>query len=363
MTGQDNISEELRQISAFLATISRVTPYELPDGYFEHLAGRVLDRIQNGQSVLEYGLNNAGQTNWPGLPLTGSAYSVPEGYFEGFAGKLMNRIKAGQQTGALPDKPLAAKEEGLPIPDFGLSRPTTDTGLSQPLPDFASSQSITDFGLSQLTTASGAREELESLSPFLSRIDKKMPFTVPQGYFEELSTAVTFNLANDPTGQEALSPLLAGLKDRQVYQAPDGYFAGLSAIVLEKVKPSASAPAKVISLGVRRNWWKYSAAAVVTGLVLTGGWLWTHTSVTTGAGAASAEITKTLPTVSDQDIENYLDTNNVTNNVPMADDFANSTASLDITDNDIKSFLGDVPDGELKQYIDEHGDVKNLGTN
>jgi hypothetical protein len=76
------------------------------------------------------------------------------------------------------------------------------------------------------------------------------------------------------------------------------------------------------------------------------------------------DITKTLPSVSDQDIENYLDTNNITNNsVLLPDELANSTASLDLSDNDVKSFLGEVPDGELKQYIDEHGDEKDVVTN
>jgi hypothetical protein len=276
----------------------------------------------------------------------GPVYSVPEGYFEGFAEKLMSRIKAGQQTGALPDKPLATEEDSLQS--------------SQPIPEFAS-----------------PREELESLSPFLSRIDKKMPFAVPQGYFEELSAMVATNLAsgtvatdlaNDPSSQEVLSPLLAGLRNKQVYQAPQSYFDSFPGTVLAAVKKQAfdipavsekqSAPAKVISLGVRRNWWKYSAAAAVVGLVLTGGWLWTHTSVATGTG--NIDITNSLPKVSDQEIESYLDTNNV----PVADAVANSTASLDdLTDNDIKNFLGDVPGVELEEYIDEHGDAKNLSTN
>ena len=380
MTGKDNILEELRLISGFLATLSRVTPYGLPDGYFDGLAGQVLDQIRDHEAVLSSGLKPAQQPNSLVSDNQGSVYSeadslgpdnqksvysVPEGYFEGFAGNLMSRIKAGQQTGALPDKPLATEEDSLQssrsMPDF--------TPPSQPIPDFASSQ-----------------EELESLSPFLSRIDKEMPFAVPQGYFEELSATVATNLAsgavatdlasatvatnlaNDPSSQEVLSPLLAGLKNKQVYQAPQSYFDSFPDTVLAAVKKQAfdipavsekqSAPAKVISLGVRRNWWKYSAAAAVVGLVLTGGWLWTHTSVATGTG--NIDITNSLPKVSDQEIESYLDTNNV----PVLDAVANSTASLDdLTDNDIKNFLGDVPGVELEEYIDENGDAKNLSTN
>ena len=308
MEGKENISAELRLISKFIADIGRETPYGLPDGYFETLPGKVLDRIRTA----------------------GLVYSVPEGYFEGFADKLMSRIKAPRAE-ALSGEAAGAPGQDLPALEA--------TGLS-------------------------AREELAQLSPLLSQIDKKMPFQVPPTYFD----AFAATLPLEDAGAESWSPLLTGLKNKTVYQAPEGYFAQLPDSILEKVKRKAqdkaagkqAAPAKIFSLS-RRNWWKYSAAAALTGLILTGGWLWTHTSMKTATG--NLDITKSLPTVSDQDIESYLDSNNITNNVPFPDELANSTASLDLSDNDVKSFLGEVPDGELRQYIDEHGDEKDLATN
>lgn len=305
MEGKENISAELRLISELIADIDRETPYGLPDGYFESLPGKVLDRIRTA----------------------GVVYSVPEGYFEGFADKLMSRIKAPQGEADNPGE----SNQNLPA--------------------------LEAIGQS-------AREELALLSPLLSQIDKKMPFQVPSTYFD--SFAATLPL--EDAGAESWSPLLAGLRNKPVYQAPEGYFAQFPDSILGKMKHKGEekaagkqpAPAKVFSLS-RRNWWKYSAAAAITGLILTGGWLWTHTSMKTGMG--SLDITKTLPTISDQDIESYLDTNNITNSVPLPDELANSTASLDLSDNDVKSFLGEVPDGELRQYIDEHGDEKDLATN
>ena len=295
MEGKENISEELRLISGFVAGISRETPYALPEGYFEGLADKVLERVRT--------------------PI----YSVPAGYFEGFAEKLMGRIKA-----EIPSPPGEAE-------------------MSSPL------------------------EELAMLSPFLSRIDKKMPFEVPEGYFSSLPVLTTRLAMDDQTDLHQLNQdsLLAGLKNIPVYQAPEGYFNELADTILEKVKQQdreqqnapgkQQAPARVVSFGRRRNWWKYAAAAVVTGLILTGGWLKLHNSPLT----APADITKSLSNVSDQEIESYLDNQNL----PLADDLANSTASVDITESDIKSLLGDVPDGELKEYIDEHGDVKDPVTN
>jgi hypothetical protein len=254
-------------------------------------------------------------------------YSVPEGYFEGFAEKLMSRIKAPQ--GAVP---------------------LGGTLLSGQDP----------------TGEQTAREELAQLSPLLAGIDKKMPLQVPEGYFDNFAATLPL----EDAGAENWSPLLTGLKNKPVYQVPEGYFAQFPESMLRKVKPplqeektygKPAAPAKVFSLR-GRAWWKYSAAAAMAGLILTGGWLWTHTSMKTATG--NLDITKTLPSVSDQDIENYLDTNNITNNgVLLPDELANSTASLDLSDNDVKSFLGEIPDGELKQYIDEHGDEKEVVTN
>jgi hypothetical protein len=190
------------------------------------------------------------------------------------------------------------------------------------------------------------------LSPLLSGIDKKMPFGVPEGYFNELSATVAAHIAGGAQ-DDPLSSLLAGLKDKEVYQAPEGYFDELPDMLLAKVKHPA--PAKIVSLSQKRNWWKYAAAAVMTGLILTGGWLKLYNS---GNRAGTIDIAKSLPTVSDQEIENYLDTN-----VPLADAVANSSASLDISDSDIKNMFGDIPDAELKQYMDEHEAIKDPATN
>src|SRR5258708_2515781 len=325
MEGNKNISEELRLISGFVATISRVTPYGLPDGYFAGLAGKVLDRVRAGETLPKLGLDAAGETDWsgndrePGLSpddiripeflgagSSAPVYSVPEGYFEGFAGKLMSRIKAGQGVGEPDQSP---------------------------------------------------REELALLSPLLSRIDKKMPFEVPQGYFDELSGTVAANigLLSGHAEAENLSPLLAGLKDKQVYQAPKGYFESFSDTVLTKVKKPVPA-ARVISIGGRKNWWKYAAAAVMTGLILSGGWLKLHHS---GSGAGTIDLNTSLSNVSDQEIESYLDNHNV----PVAESVPNSTPPLHITHSDIKNMFGDIPHTEFNQYINDHWAIKDPATN
>jgi len=222
-------------------------------------------------------------------------FQVPEGYFEGFAGGVLARIKAGQGARAYSGEPAA-------------------TGLSE------------------------AAEELSLLSPLLSGISRKAPYQVPEGYFEELS------------------PILTGLRERPVYTVPEGYFEELAGQIVSRVKP---APARIVTMRRPGTWWRYSAAAVVVGLVLTLGWLRLHTS---GRNGTPVDVAHSLYTVSDQEIQNYLDNHN---NIPLAepDSILNSTATLNVDENDVKNLLGDIPDGELKQYLEEHGGTKDVATN
>src|SRR5580698_1230042 len=111
--------------------------------------------------------------------------------------------------------------------------------------------------------------------------------------------------------------------------------------------------------GRKMNWLKYSAAAVVAGLILTVGFLRINK---TGHGpnnqSAPIDIAKTMSTVSDQELQNFLTVQGATFDQP-----SNSPATVDVNDNDLKTLLGNVPDGELKQYMEEHGGTNDIATN
>jgi hypothetical protein len=312
MQSKENIAEELRLISDFVAAIPRGMqhPYVLPQGYFEDLSDRVMGAIRTWNSGI------AVQDPMIAAPhfTKDNPYAVPQGYFGGFAGKLLARIKAGQS--------------GDP------------------------------------------REELSVLSPLLDRIDKKSPFQIPEGYFNNLtgtvlSGAQAIGFVNDEL--ENLPALVAGLRDKPVYDAPEGYFDGLAEDVLALVKKPATTPGIVISMGSRNTgsrrrsigkWLRYSAAAVTTGLILTMGWLGFHNPANT---IGNNDVATNLSKVSDQEILNYLESQNI----PPAETVANSTATatLDLNDADVKNILGNVTDAELDQYLEDNGGAKNLVTN
>jgi hypothetical protein len=82
MNRNQDILNELREISPVLAGISPVNVFTVPEGYFSQLA---VDIFMKTEPVSENGTL---------LPHSKSpAFSVPEGYFDGLAGSIMNRIK------------------------------------------------------------------------------------------------------------------------------------------------------------------------------------------------------------------------------------------------------------------------------
>jgi len=334
MQAKNDISDELRSLSALVEGIGRQMPYELPEGYFEGLPllilGKLLDRIARMAIQDE-----------PVVGLSKSlTFSVPEGYFDNFASQVLGRIKAGSISKDLPGK------------------------------DFFEIDSLGKDLLGE-----GVQEELARISPVVSRITRENPYRLPEGYFAEVS------------------PILSVLKDKTTYVVPEGYFDYLPAAATEKVihegvrevfqqaVPAMAATgeeggARIIAIGstgkvVKGHWWKYAGVAAAACLILVFSWPQLHTRFSNISGGKSGEgqhvgtvdlassMSQSLHKVSDQEILNYLDDQNSI----LAEPVSNNTATLDMNDSDIKTLLGDVPDGELQQYMEEHGRANDIATN
>jgi hypothetical protein len=315
MNVKNDISEELRSLSALVATISRESPYRAPEGYFLNFPSAVLERVQPGLPRVA-GLSSD-------KPLT---FNVPEGYFEGFAQQVLDQIKAGG-TGR-----IKSGESNGSAHSFDGSAP------------------------------SAGREEEDMIPAILLKAGKGMPYSVPEGYFE------------------TLSPILAVAKDKNPYLVPAGYFDGLADEIKDELRKTAAghrhSKAKVIGFGKPVRWMKYAAAAVVAGLIVTVGWLRWHPGSSSAASqyakvpaATPAEIAGNLSKVSDAELQSFLVDQDTTLAQPVGNIGLMATAGMDeselvdMTDNGLNSLLGQVPDGELKQYMDEHGGVSDIATN
>ncbi len=146
--------------------------------------------------------------------------------------------------------------------------------------------------------------ELKGISPLLAGMEKTNVFHVPEKYFDELHLRIAnYVMLNNTTGSEIkkeniqqvpigyfdslsdqilskvksiyfesaeeelrnLSPMLYALKGENVFIVPKNYFDSLAEEVVEKVKPQ---PAKIVSMKSGNRWWKYAAAAIVTGAIV-----------------------------------------------------------------------------------------------
>jgi len=218
--------------------------------------------------------------------LAQNIYSVPEGYFEGFATEVINRIKA--------------EEAGL---------------------------------------------------EYLSSIPKENPYQVPVGYFGVLAENIMKKIRKHADYQtskeelESISPLLSSLNKKPVYSVPEDYFENFEVTV--KSKPET----KLISITYRR-WLRYAAAAMVIGIITVGSILinninsrnkinpndnpqgWVNKNV---IKKVSPEVINEFVKLTDEELS--MKEGIVTNNKP----------------DDIRELMKDVPVNEIDKFLNETG--------
>ena len=283
MENNNTILNELKEISAVVAAIGQQQPYAVPDGYFDSLPLQVMLRIGLEGKTGADPVVNINKDN---------VYQAPAGYFDALAGNILNRVKAEDADAHL--------------------------------------------------------EEPDLSSTLWQQLGKKNPFTVPEGYFNDFSDnivagAKAIEFVNGEL--ENLSPLMTSLKTKQVYEVPAGYFNGNVEAILKKVNEPAAA--KVISIGFGRKMMRYAAAAVIAGVVITAGYLYSGKTgpVIPGGNSTVSELAK----VSDQEIENFLNINTAS----VADTSNIITTDEEITEKDSKDLLANISDEELQHYAEQ----------
>jgi len=200
--------------------------------------------------------------------------------------------------------------------------------------------------------------ELLEITPFLGKAGVlKIPYVIPTGYFEDFAEILIYRIQLEAAGfgemkstsapEEIaeISPLLAGLKNKNPYRVPTGYFENLDTRVkvAEMVSPKLAVvprfnKTKKISIPMRIV--RYAAAACIVGMIGITTFNLTHHQI--------LDPINGLTTVSDQDMANFLDKDDVHWTPDNPSDLQTST--VDLSDNDIHDLLGSVPDVELEQY-------------
>lgn len=111
---------------------------------------------------------------------------------------------------------------------------------------------------------SGIEEELKARITANSFYASQSAFTVPEGYFDNLSAGIMQKIKGEQESSSdeiaALSPVIAGIGNKNIFTVPEGYFE-------QSIIPAVKAPAKVIKMSRMRSAFKYGVAAVITGLL------------------------------------------------------------------------------------------------
>ena len=201
------------------------------------------------------------------------------------------------------------------------------------------------------TDAPTLLEETEALSPLLSSISKRMPYALPETYFQELAAvpAAGPDETEDTEYTTSLSSLLLSLRDKETYRLPAHYFEQLPQAVLEKV--GSGTKARVIPVSFSRKIARYAVAASVAVVVIVSGWFLLNRqqpfSLAANKGLAG------IKSVSNKELQDYIDHNTV-----ILPDRA-AVVSTEIQAEDVKTMLAGVPDAELRQYLEQQPDLKD----
>jgi hypothetical protein len=335
MENRNTILSELQALRSTLSSIGPVNPYQIPEGYFQGFSSNMLELVKPDQpsEVLAAGRQNP--------------YTVPDNYFA-----------------KLPEQILSfVKHEGVPplLKDMGINNPyQVPQGYFEGL-----AGSILNRLKAQETDS--PREELEFLSPVLSKLDKKIPFSSPAGYFDELTGNVVAGMkAIDFVNEELenLSPLMSSIKNNNVYSVPPDYFDRFPGTILTKLKDHK--PTKVVSMSFGKKLMKYAAAAIVAGIIITAGILFLDkkdATVQPGTLSKSEETLKLetagkLKALSDDELSNFIENQNAS--LP---DILSVATSTELDSEDVKLMLADISDSELKRYLVEYSDTKEVLTN
>lgn len=165
-------------------------------------------------------------------------------------------------------------------------------------------------------------------APTLAAVGKAIPFTVPSGYFEELSENLNYMVrieslrAGGPDGfiipENYFEELASRIEDRvsvenikalapsEGFTLPEGYFAGLSERINTRVKESSTQQ----NTPVRRLFTSragYAAAACITVMIATGIYFNSDTH----------NFNEQLSEVPDEEIINYLQAHSTAGDTPF----------------------------------------------
>ncbi|MEO6639086.1 MAG: hypothetical protein ABIN25_12475 [Ginsengibacter sp.] len=167
MKNSDEILNELKGISPYLAGLEKVNVYQVPEGYFEKLDGQITNFvIGNSNSEFLFDKTNVQQ--------------VPEGYFDSLSTDILAKIKK------LYPETVEEEIQNISPLLFSLRK---ENVFEVPVGYF---DSLTTNVLSknQKLYSETTGVELQNIAPVLLPLRHENVFKVPENYFEEFAGTV-----------------------------------------------------------------------------------------------------------------------------------------------------------------------------
>ena len=147
-----------------------------------------------------------------------------------------------------------------------------------------------------------------------------------------------------------LGSTLAGINTQNVYTVPDGYFENFKSETEQK-KPGA----KVISIASRK-WYRYAAAAVVTGVIAVTSLIVYKNNHKDAAGKTIAKFEKEVKKIEDVKKTDSL--------IELIDAGLNERALASnhtaVKTDDVQKLLQDVSTDELKDFNEQSKDIEDV---
>ncbi len=174
-------------------------------------------------------------------------------------------------------------------------------------------------------------EELKEITPLLSELSAGVPFVVPEGYFETFAMEMLLQKESmiqkplqsvpdnyfdefagkmlamaknsEPKNTQVDTPLLDAIDRKMPYTVPEGYFEQFKEQLSDRL---IVAPVKSIQ-SYRNNFVRFSAAAAVLVMLLTGFWIINQPNVTDNTTAAITPVETKMSNIDTETLSDYLE--------------------------------------------------------
>src|SRR5688572_113893 len=219
-----------------------------------------------------------------------NVYEVPNGYFEQLPARILNRIRALEATDA---------DEELNYLSGLLSNVSKEMPYTVPAGFFQNPGDDIMQKINEHTNHETSKEEIKNLSPLLDSLKDKNPYSVPAGYFESLATKV---VRKDSLGEKEGAKVISITRRRWYRLAVAAVFIGvvaISGLLFIKTEPDPKKnPGKWISNNVTK---KVSEEKIDEFVKLA-----EDGTAEESDAAKQAEIKELMKDVSEKEIEDFL---------------------------------------------------------